>query len=105
MEDTCERRKIEISPLVIKDLKEHKAEPSKKKVATGECYKEYNLVCALDMGNPIHPVTLAGLFYDRTRKAKINIRFHDLRHCHATSLLKGNEKHKMVAECLGHSSD
>jgi integrase len=44
-------------------------------------------------------------FGDICRKAEINgIRFHDLRHTHATILMKQGINPKIVQERLGHSS-
>ncbi|MCL5289758.1 MAG: site-specific integrase [Firmicutes bacterium] len=97
------RRAVEISPMVVKALKDHKVLQAKEKLASGS-YKDYSLVCALPDGGPIHPGTLASRFYAVTRKAGISLRFHDLRHCHATFLLKAGVNPKIVAERLGHSS-
>lgn len=38
------------------------------------------------------------------RHGFIGLRFHDLRHTHATLLLRGREHPKVVSERLGHSS-
>lgn len=97
------RRAVEISPMVIKVLKEHKVMQAKEKLAsTG--YKSFNLICAKPDGGPINPGSMSGRFYKTTRRAGISLRFHDLRHCHATYLLKAGVNPKIVSERLGHSS-
>jgi len=98
------RRTVEISPGVVKILKDYKAAQAREKLAYGEGYEGYNLICCLNDGNPLNPGTLASRFYAITRKAGFNLRFHDLRHCHATFLLKIGVNPKIVAERLGHSS-
>lgn len=98
------RRTVEISPMVVRVLKEHKAVQAGERLQHGEGYAKYNLVCCLKDGKPIHPGTLSGRFFAATRKAGIEIRFHDLRHCHATYLLKDRVSPKIVAERLGHST-
>lgn len=98
------RRAIEVSPIVIKALKKHKAAQAKDKFSCGEGYAKHNLICCLQDGQPIHPGTLASRYYKITRKAGIQIKFHGLRHSHATFLLKDNTNPKIVAERLGHST-
>lgn len=98
------RRPVEISPLVVRALKEHKAAQARERLSFGEGYAEYNMVCSRKDGNPIHPGSLASRFHAITRRAGFKIRFHDLRHCHATYLLKDRVSPKIVAERLGHST-
>lgn len=56
------RRVVEISPLVVAALKKHKAVQIKERMAYGEGYAEYNLICCLQDGQPIHPGTLASRY-------------------------------------------
>lgn len=54
---------------------------------------------------PWPPNTLSTLFSARIKKSGLKIiRFHDLRHTHATQLLKQGVHPKIVSERLGHSS-
>jgi integrase len=56
-------------------------------------------------GNPISPSTVSHAFRDICKKAEIDrIRFHDLRHTHATLMMKQGTSPKVVQERLGHSS-
>ncbi|MFZ5597848.1 MAG: tyrosine-type recombinase/integrase [Bacillota bacterium] len=98
------RRTVEITPSVIKTLKEHKITQAKKKLATGKSSFRYNLVCCRKDGAPIRPNTLPSQFRYWANKVGIKIRFHDLRHTHATLLLKEGVSPKVVAERLGHST-
>ena len=56
-------------------------------------------------GGPLSPNTVSHSFRDICRKAGIDgIRFHDLRHTHATMLMKQGVNPKVVQERLGHST-
>jgi site-specific recombinase XerD len=61
--------------------------------------------CAED-GKPLKPDTVSQWFaavVKRTEKLPA-IRFHDLRHSHATQLLRAGVHFKIVSERLGHAS-
>lgn len=98
------RRAIEIGPDTIKKLKAHKIEQASWKLAAGEAWQENNLVCCLQDGRAINPNSLSSRFSKLVRKAGLNLGFHDLRHTHATMLLKAGVHPKIVSERLGHST-
>ncbi|WP_416827834.1 tyrosine-type recombinase/integrase [Ectobacillus polymachus] len=55
-------------------------------------------------GKPIHPRNLLRNFYSMIKQTGVpRIRFHDLRHTHATILLSLSENPKIVSERLCHS--
>jgi integrase len=54
---------------------------------------------------PINPRYVTSEFIKRARKLGFEgLRFHDLRHCHATLLLKSGVNLKVVSERLGHAN-
>ena len=56
-------------------------------------------------GAPLNPVGVSRSFHRAARKAGLDgLRFHDLRHTHATLLLAEGVHPKVVSERLGHSS-
>jgi integrase len=56
-------------------------------------------------GAPLHQAALRRAFKTILRKAKLpDMRLYDLRHSHATQLLRDGVSPKIVAERLGHSS-
>jgi len=58
-----------------------------------------------ETGNLINPTTLSKKFKKLLKDNEIKeVRFHDLRHTHATNLLKEGIHAKIVSERLGHSS-
>lgn len=97
------RRTIDISPVVVKTLREHKKNQTKERLAWGEGYKDYNLVCCLQNGDTINPPTLSSRFRVMAQRAGLFVTFHGLRHVHASLLLKAGIPAKVVAERLGHS--
>lgn len=57
-----------------------------------------------DLGNPWKLDTFTSDFRGVSRRAGFHIRFHDLRHTHATMLLEQGVHPTIVSERLGHSS-
>ena len=64
-----------------------------------------DLVFSHPDGKPLDPGVISHTFAKVLRKAGLpHIRFHDLRHTHATLLLKGGVHPKIVSERLGHAN-
>jgi integrase len=62
-------------------------------------------VFATPVGRPIHPHLLSDAFKKLVKRSGLpRIRLHDLRHTHATLLLKAGVPIKVVSERLGHAS-
>jgi integrase len=97
-------RTIAIPYELIEELKRLKHEQNKKKLQVGADYFNFNLVNATELGTPINPSNLRRNFNIFIKKSGVKrIRFHDLRHTHATMLLKGGINPKIVSERLGHA--
>lgn len=99
------RRVVNLLPTVVEVLRDLKAEQDAVKREMSTAYTELDLVCQAD-GKPLHLHNIVTRDFRRvTKKAKLpRIRFHDLRHSHATDLLAhGEHRHpKVVQERLGH---
>lgn len=66
---------------------------------------EHDHVFAKADGRPLHPDYFSQVFERHMVKSELpTIRLHDLRHTHATILLKAGVPVKVVSERLGHSS-
>ncbi|WP_144558489.1 site-specific integrase [Shouchella miscanthi] len=98
-------RTITINDSLITLLKEHRRRQSEMKLAHGQDYDNRNLVCCMPNGKPIYPRQLS-MHMDKISKLAglKKIRIHDLRHSHATMLLRLGENTKIVSERLGHGS-
>ncbi|SFX53770.1 Site-specific recombinase XerD [Thermoactinomyces sp. DSM 45891] len=97
-------RSVPLPSLVVQALEEHKLLQSKEKIKLGALYHDHGLVVTTSIGKPVSPSDLWKYFKSILKKADLpNIRFHDLRHTHATLMLQQGEHPKIVAERLGHS--
>jgi integrase len=66
---------------------------------------ELDLVVCTEKGTPLNPSNLRRSFIRLCKEADVpQIRFHDLRHTHATHLLAQGVNIKVISERLGHSN-
>lgn len=96
-------RSVALSTETINLLKKHKAKQAQEKLMMGQLYQDNNYVCAWPDGRPMDPDYLTHRFAKVVSKLGLQARFHDLRHTHATLLLKEGIHPKIVSERLGHS--
>jgi len=98
------RRRITLPGVVVEALRVHRAEQAKKTLAREPGYVESDLVLAAPGGGPWWPSNFDRVWRRFKTRQKLEIRFHDLRHTHATQLLKAGVHPKVVSERLGHAS-
>jgi integrase len=99
------RRTIPLPAITVQALKRHKAEQGRRRLRLGALYQELGLICAGPDGSHQEPDSFSQRFQIFLKKTDLpHIRLHDLRHTHATQLLKQGVHPKVVAERLGHSS-
>jgi len=99
------RRSVALSPETIVALRRHHALQAQERLLYGTEYKDHDLVFARPNGEPLHPRTLDNAWYRALKRANVpRIRFHDLRHTHASLLLAQGVHPKIVSERLGHST-
>ncbi|GEM04961.1 site-specific integrase [Halolactibacillus miurensis] len=88
------KRQIALTSAEMLELKKHRIKKA----------FETDLVVSTSIGTPYHPRNLLRNFNTLLDKCNVTkIRFHDLRHTHATLMLKLGENPKVVSERLGHS--
>lgn len=98
-------RTISIPLTLINILKDFKTKQDNIKNRLANNYSSHNLVCCQTDGKPIHPTTLNHKFHNLLEENNLPlIRFHDLRHSHASLLLKEKVPIKVISERLGHSN-
>jgi integrase len=99
------RRLIALAGITVEALRSHRVKQAKERLALGGAYDDQNLVCPRPGGSPWPPDVLSTAFAAFVRRSGIGpFRFHDLRHSHATHLLRAGVHPKVVSERLGHSS-
>lgn len=97
-------RTIKVPDFALQILKAHKIKQMEIKLRVGSAYKEHDLVVANWTGSMIDPADINTDFKIACKFADVpKIRFHDLRHTHATLLLQLRENPKVVSERLGHA--
>ncbi|MEK3819636.1 site-specific integrase [Cytobacillus sp. FSL W8-0315] len=98
-------RTIYMDDDLVKVLKKQKAKQNVERMKYRGVYKEHNMVFAQESGEFVYPSAANILFVRYIKQTDLPvIRFHDLRHTHATILLQMGVNPKIVADRLGHSS-
>jgi integrase len=99
-------RAITLPAFAVEVLRQHKLEQAKRLLLIGHRQAGTTLVCDRGDGEPLTPRALTAAFIRRIRKLKDipTVRFHDLRHSHATELMRRGVPAKVVSERLGHAS-
>ncbi len=98
-------RSIALPPDTIEALRLHKVQQAKEKLKAGSLYQDMGMVVATSVGTPVLSRNLDRTWFKLMEKAGVSrIRFHDLRHTHATLMLKNGVHPKIVSERLGHSN-
>jgi integrase len=98
------RRLVALPALTVEVLRVHRIEQTKERLSLGSAYTCQGLVCARADGEPWPPDAFSTCFAAFIRQSDFpHVRFHDLRHTHATHLLRQGVHPKVVSERLGHS--
>jgi integrase len=99
------RRVVALDQTTTAALREHRTRQLEERLAWGAAWVDTGFVFTREDGTPLHPESLSKMFQWRVRRAGLpRIRFHDLRHTHATLALQAGVHPKVVSERLGHSS-
>jgi len=97
-------RTIAIPDFLIKILKKHKTKQMENKLRLGNEYINSNAVCTYENGKLFNPKRFSSKFHKLLVDNNLpHIRFHDLRHSHASLLVKLGIHPKVISERLGHS--
>ena len=99
------RRSVALDATTLNVLKDHRRRQLEERLAWGPAYEDNDLAFARENGAPIHPHRFSHWFGAHVKAAGLpRIRFHDLRHTHATLALAAGIHPKVVSERLGHAS-
>ena len=98
-------RSVKLAQVTVEAFKKEKVRQAADKLKNGELYQDRDYCWAWDDGRPYAPDYLYKKFCLLLKEAKLpTVRFHDLRHSHATSLLASGVPVKIISERLGHTS-
>ncbi len=98
------RRKVPLPSVLVEALKKYHTDQTRHRMATAG-YVDNDLVFAGPKGAVWNPRTFSSSFFRLVKKAGLpGVRFHDLRHSHASQLLLHGIHPKVVSERLGHST-
>jgi len=99
------RRRIALPGFVVRGLRDHREHPPTPRCAGRSTAVDHGLVFPRADGSPWPPDSFSAEFARQLRLAgQPRIRFHDLRHTHASQLLRLGVHPKVVSERLGHAS-
>ena len=100
------RRVVRLDGFTVAALREHRKRQVAERLAAGDAWSnELDLVFTDELGRPVHPQAFSEAF---RRKAKAAgppaLKLKNLRHSHATTLLRAGTHPAIVSERLGHFS-
>jgi integrase len=99
------RRQVTLSPSATLMLREHRMQAQAARVLLGRTLREDDLVFSHPDGSPVDPDSVSHAFIRIAHKAGLpGTRLHDLRHTHASLMLKAGVHPKVVSERLGHAT-
>lgn len=99
------RRTIEIPNVLIEALQKHRAYQETQRAFAGDTWQEHGLVFTSATGTPLDTSNVLHAFQRLCKDAGLpKLRYHDLRHTHASLLIAKGVHVKKISERLGHSN-
>jgi len=99
------RRTIDLDPGTVAAIRAHRSQQLRMRLLFGQGWEDTGFVFVSPDGSPFKPESVSQGFERAVKRSGLpRIRFHDLRHTHATHLLASGANPKLVSERLGHSS-
>jgi integrase len=95
-------RTVALSAMVISELRRHRLAQAEELLHLGARQSDATFVYTRQDGEPMQPRSLSQM-WSTIRTTLPRIRFHDLRHAHATHMLGAGVHPKVASERLGHS--
>ena len=98
------RRTIALGPAAVEVLRARAGSQAKARRSAGPAWEDQGWVFTRPDGRPLDPDVVFHTFHDLVGRFELPlVRFHDLRHTHATLLLSQGIHPKIVQERLGHT--
>ena len=97
-------RTVALSTTVVEELRAYRIRQAQELLRLGMRPTDATFVCAREDGLPLRPHTLTQDWDRKIANTTLpRLRFHDLRHAHATHMLSSGVHPKIASERLGHS--
>jgi integrase len=97
-------RTLALSASLVGELRSHRLRQAEELLKVGVPLSDNTFVVAQADGTPLQPDTLTQDWFRKLADTSLpRIRFHDLRHAHATHMLASGVHPKVASERLGHS--
>lgn len=97
-------RTVALSETVVAELRTYRAKRAQEMLRLGVGLSDDDLVIAHEDGSQVTPIYISQQWARLIAKTALaRLRFHDLRHAHATHLLSNGVHPKIASERLGHS--
>lgn len=98
-------RAVDMSASVASSLKIYRTKQAEQLLAIGIRIDDETFIVTDESGDPLKPTALTDAWLRLLERIDLpRIRFHDLRHTHATQLLAAGVHPKIASERLGHST-
>jgi integrase len=97
-------RTVALSATVVDELRAHRLQRAQELLRLGVRLSDDDLVIGHPDGSIVSPIYISQLWARKIKTTRLaRLRFHDLRHAHATHLLANGVHPKVASERLGHS--
>lgn len=99
-------RTLPLPETLVKEIRTHRRKQNEERLKLGAAWQNHDLVFPSEVGTPSTHSNITQVFKRVLKNAKLrtSLRLYDLRHTHATLLLKAGVHPKIVSERLGHST-
>ena len=102
---SASKRTVALPKVLVDALRLLRKQQAENRLRLGDLYQDQGLVFCREDGRPIHYAQCDRMVKKAAKRAGLRaLRFHDLRHCHASLLLALGESIRTVADRLGHAS-
>lgn len=97
-------RTVALSATVVEELRAHRLRQAQELLRLGKRPADNTFVCGREDGEPLQPNSFTADWARKIATTSLpRLRFHDLRHAHATHMLSSGVHPKVASERLGHS--
>jgi len=100
------RRTLPLPVSLVSELRTHRRKQNEERLKLGAAWQNHDLVFPSEVGTPSTHSNITQVYKRVLKNAELrtSLRLYDLRHSHATLLLKAGVHAKVVSERLGHST-